>query len=439
LTRSRAYNANGVRETDAILAGTLMAGIVHFLRCVGRATVKNGIRALANLVPLGGAIYEIAVDAHEEYRKDRTEEDLRTDLEGLARTDAVEIRRAAEQIAAEEAAGQPEEVRLALASYLDQLPDSVRQSLFAPCDPGEVAPGVPPLTAPVLRPEDLLQLLPATVPVRATKVAIRGPKRTYLLHDRLAAGDVANIHLAETETETEETPFLLKVSRVSEGASVLDNEGRLLNRLLTVVGDTTYRKYLPPLVESFTEQERQRRVNVFRHDPGFYTLEQVHARHPALEGRHLAWIFKRLLTVLGFCHRQRIVHGAVLPPHVLLHAADHGLRLVGWGQAVSQGRRLTLISTRFREWYPSEVFRKQPAAAGTDLFLAARCLIYLAGGDVAADRMPDAVPTPMQRLLRSCLLEGHGMRPNDAWNLMDEFDGLLRRLYGPPKFVELKM
>ena len=31
------------------------------------------------------------------------------------------------------------------------------------------------------------------------------------------------------------------------------------------------------------------------------------------------------------------------------------------------------------------------------------------------------------------------MRPDDAWELLDEFDELLRQLYGPPKFHELTM
>jgi hypothetical protein len=29
------------------------------------------------------------------------------------------------------------------------------------------------------------------------------------------------------------------------------------------------------------------------------------------------------------------------------------------------------------------------------------------------------------------------MRPGDAWELQDEWEALLRRLYGPPRFHEL--
>ena len=207
-----------------------------------------------------------------------------------------------------------------------------------------------------------------------------------------------------------------------------------------VAGHTTYRNYLPALVDSFSTTDRcPQRINVFRLEPGFHTLEQVHEQHPALDGRHLAWIFKRLLTVLGFCHRQNIVHGAVLPCHVLIHAGGHGLRLVGWGQSVAAGRRIRAVPARYRDWYPAEVHHQRPAGPATDLFLAARCLVYLAGGDPVTNRMPDAVPRPMRRFVKTCLLESASMRPDDAWELMEEFDDLLRALYGPPKFHELTL
>jgi hypothetical protein len=230
------------------------------------------------------------------------------------------------------------------------------------------------------------------------------------------------------------------VSRTPEGDALLDRERQVLTRLLGEAGDTTYRRYLPALRESFTAAGGSgRRVNAFSHEEGLYTLEQVRDRHPALDGRHLAWIFKRLLTVLGFCHRHGTLHGAVLPCHALIHAANHGLVLVGWGQSVEAGRPVRTLAPRYRDWYPPEVLRRRPASASADLFLAARCVVYLAGGDPVRNRVPEAVPAPMRQFLAGCLPEGPRMRPDDAWGLLEEFDELLYRLYGPPKFHTLTM
>jgi serine/threonine protein kinase len=371
-----------------------VVGLFHLLRCIARAAVKNGVRALASLVPAGEAVFEIARDAQEEYRKDKSEAVLRAELETLARTSPREVPTAEGVIRNQEASGQPAEVRLELVSYLDR---------------------------------------------HEASRTVASPRRTYTLLDRLGAGDAADVHLARAEGEAE-THFVLKTARAPGGLVLLENERRTLVRLSARARDTSYHKYLPDLLESFTSADGSaRRVNVFAYDPGFYTLEQIHERHPALDGRHLAWIFKRLLTVLGFSHCQGIVHGAILPCHVLLHTAGHGLRLVGWGQSVRIGRRIETVSPRFEDWYPPEVRKKQPTSPATDLFLAARCLIYLAGGDPVRDRMPDAVPEPLRRFVQSCLLEGVLMRPDDAWALLDEFDELLHRLYGPPKFHDLSM
>jgi serine/threonine protein kinase len=270
-----------------------------------------------------------------------------------------------------------------------------------------------------------------------SSASVRGPQRVYALQQLLAVGDAADIHLATAETDGQ---YLVKVSRVPEGFALLNNERQTLANLLAAAGDTTYRKYLPRLVESFSATGKfPKRINVFLIEHGFYTLEQVHEQHSALDGRHLAWMFNRLLTVLGFCHRQGVLHGAILPCHVMIDAASHGLQLVGWGQSVACGRRIETVPTHYTDWYPPEVLKKQPASPATDLFLAARCMVYLAGGDPVTNWMPEAVPLPMRRFIATCLLESPGMRPDDAWALQEDFAALLRSLYGPPKFHELTL
>ena len=274
-------------------------------------------------------------------------------------------------------------------------------------------------------------------------VRARDVRRRYTPLRLLASGDAADVHLATAAGELgtdAEALYLLKVARAPEGNAGLDVEREALTTLLAAAGPTTYRNYLPALADSFSTAGRPpQRINVFRWEPGFHTLEQVHEQHPALDGRHLAWVFNRLLTVLGFCHRQNIVHGAVLPCHALIDAAGHGLRLVGWGRSVATGERIGAVPERYRDWYPAEVQRRRPAGPATDVFLAARCLVYLAGGGPLTNRLPEAVPPPMRRFLEACLLESASMRPDDAWALMEDFDELLYGLYGPPSFHELTL
>lgn len=123
----------------------------------------------------------------------------------------------------------------------------------------------------------------------------------------------------------------------------------------------------------------------------------------------------------------------------MINAANHGLQLVGWGQSVTAEQPLRTVPACYLGWYPVEVHNHRPAGPATDLFLAARCLVYLSGGEPETNSMPETVPPPMRRFVSTCLLESPRMRPDDAWTLLNDFDELLRTLYGSPQFHQLTL
>jgi len=265
-------------------------------------------------------------------------------------------------------------------------------------------------------------------------VVVKSPQRKYTLLKTIAAGDVSDVFLAESDGKD----YVFKISRVPEGRGLLQAEGVTLKTLNAKADGLTYRHYLPTLVESFPANTRF--VNVFEHQGGFHTLEEVHEKYPkGVEPGHLGWIFNRLLTVLGFARLHNFVHGAVLPNHVLLHTEDHGLRLVGWGQGVTPGNKVLFASTKYRNWYAPEVVRKLPASPETDIYHAVKCLLYVSGGDPVNNCWPYVVPKQMRHFFNSCLLEGAGLRPGDAWALMEEYRELLLNTFGTPKFLSLPM
>lgn len=282
---------------------------------------------------------------------------------------------------------------------------------------------------------------------------IVSPTASYHPVRIVASGDIADLHFAKCKDDclgtNEDQEFILKISRVPGGEALLKNEATNLKAILKKAEGGTYRHYFPHLAESFPAKDKiQKHVNVFRHEPGFFTFEEVHARHPELDGRHIAWIFKRLLVAIGFAHKAGVIHGAVLPTHCMLYPGmegqkdnkAHALMLVGWGHSVTgKDPIVKTISTRWRDWYPPEVLDKKGVYPATDIYMAARCMVYLAGGDPLAKTIPDAIPKQMATFLRSLLIEGVKMRPDKAWDLHEDFSDLLKKLYGPPKFHDLSM
>ena len=193
-------------------------------------------------------------------------------------------------------------------------------------------------------------------------------------------------------------------------------------------------RYLPRLRESFVsrgEDGVERRVNVIT---GFFehvAMSEVMATAPhGLDFRDAAWMTKRMLATLGFVHRQGLVHGAVLPPHLLVHPVNHGARLVDWCYAREIGEPLRAVPTAWRSFYPPEVFEKKPATAKTDIFLAAKTALALMG---------EKAPAPIHRFWSTCLAPSPSRRPDDAWALHDELEALLKSLVGKPKYRPLVM
>lgn len=247
----------------------------------------------------------------------------------------------------------------------------------------------------------------------------------YRVGARIARGDVADLFALTGEDGTE---ALLKLPRDPADGDLMDREASALRRLAEQ-GDPRYLPYVPRLVESIRHDGRRGAI-LSRHE-GFHTLAEVAAARPGgLDPRDAAWMWRRLLVALGFAHRAGVVHGAVLPGHVMIHPELHGLVLVGWGQSVTDPPgRIPLVVDAWASLYPPEITgspkAEEPGTPAFDLFMATRCMTHLMG---------PLAPAPMRAFARGCTNPSPHRRPDDAWALLGEFDELLERLYGPRVF-----
>ncbi|ROO83751.1 hypothetical protein EDD29_1260 [Actinocorallia herbida] len=245
----------------------------------------------------------------------------------------------------------------------------------------------------------------------------------YRVGARVARGDVADLFAVE-DLSGAGGGLLLKLPRDPADSDLMDREATALRRLAER-GDPRYLPYVPRLVESIKHDGR--RGAILSRDEGFHTLAEVAAARPGgLDPRDAAWMWRRLLVVLGFAHRAGVVHGAVLPGHVMIHPEMHGLVLVGWGQSVTDPPgRVPLMVDAYAADYPPEIVAREPVTAAADVFLATRCMTALMG---------PLLPPPMRAFARGCTQPSPRLRPADAWALLGELDELLDRMYGPRVF-----
>ncbi|MEU6175963.1 molecular chaperone DnaJ [Streptantibioticus parmotrematis] len=253
-------------------------------------------------------------------------------------------------------------------------------------------------------------------------------RHSYTLGATFTTGDLTTLRHATYDDEGTSCEVLLKIPLDPADNDLTHREARALTTLATTA-DPRHRAYAPTLVESFRHRDEggtERRVNVLRPLTGFRTLAEVEVAYPGgVDPRDAAWMWRRLLVALGWAHRAGLVHGAVLPEHVLIHPERHGLVLVDWCYATAVGETVPALVSRHRDLYPPEVPGRRPATPATDLHLASTCVARLTR---------DLAPRPMRAFLRGCLLPAEARRPHDAWRLLAELDDLLDRLYGPRVF-----
>ncbi len=200
-------------------------------------------------------------------------------------------------------------------------------------------------------------------------------------------------------------------------------------KLLNEDVNNKYKAFYPVLMESFKFDinGKQTQCHTINIPENLYTLREALAENPTgLNGRDVAWIYKRLLVAMGNAHELGLVHGGINLDSILIEPDQHGLLLTNWQYAVEIGERLKAYPKSSRAYYPEYVFQKQPLTADLDIALASRTMLKL-GGDV--------LPKPMQIFFKACT----GTNNPPAAQLLAEFNTLLERVYGEPKFHKFEM
>ncbi len=198
-------------------------------------------------------------------------------------------------------------------------------------------------------------------------------------------------------------------------ADRLASEAATLQRLqaLSGPGSSYFSLRLPqPVAQGPTPRGEALAVRAW---PGFWgSLADVLALRPQglADPRHAVWLWRRVLELLDYLHGQGWCHQDLRPEHWLIHPADHGVHLVGWGRAAPH------------------------ADPALDLQQSAWALrAALAGPGEAPPALPARCPAALGQLL---------LRANEdrAWCRSQGAAGLARQLsaaaladFGPPRFV----
>lgn len=246
-----------------------------------------------------------------------------------------------------------------------------------------------------------------------------------VVRDRLAFGDICNVYRCTIGGSGRAGVF--KIARTHHTNAHVANEPAVLRRLHAADTSGRFAPFIPAVFDTTHYADEgggsARTATVLRyHDDisgpdALYTLEEVRDAYPAgVDARDMAWMWRRLLTILGFCHQQRYAHGALTPAHVLIEPQGHKLVLIGWCGAVEFGCMPRLQPGAWRDWSAWD----GGAGTRTDLSGASRSMRYL-----LREPIEPAIDRHLERAAESTV---------DAWQLLADFDRVIEALWGPRRF-----
>lgn len=267
--------------------------------------------------------------------------------------------------------------------------------------------------------------------MRGDTFVLASPVGTYTLYQMpLADGDYSVVYAG---ADAQGVRVIAKVARSPKDNPVLEHEAVLTGTLTGSRSGSA--RFFPRCLDQFlvADGALMLRVSVYAHDPALVSLAALLSAYPrGLAPEDAGWIARRVMAQALAAETVGLVHGAILPEHVLVHPLSREPLHLGWthAQRATPAARIGQIIDARRAYYPPEVFAKKPVDARTDIYMAGAVITALFGGDVAARSLPRSLPKPVRESILSCTHESPARRPAGARAALDSLTRAIRDAWG---------
>jgi hypothetical protein len=309
-----------------------MPRLQQFVECLGAALCEYATAALARLVPFETALLEVARSLHRQTATILPPKELRAALREIVSSPPETVELSIQDGVAAIRPPVPEEFRDTLVSYLQLLPEVVRQALRRPGDPDGTS--VPEQFA-IRRAEDWLLFLPDRLPTFQPGDTPAGVDN-WRVENLRGLGPHAEVWDAFDDNLPDLSPACLKFVTDPKATDAFTRHVPHLKQVLDLDPLTG----LIPLRSAFTLTDPP--CLEYVHLPGYDLANVMHdARWKNDRPRpdQAALIARRVARIVGKLHRLNppLVHRGLKPSNILLSATDRGrvgvwVSDIGWGQ-----------------------------------------------------------------------------------------------------------
>jgi serine/threonine protein kinase len=236
------------------------------------------------------------------------------------------------------------------------------------------------------------------------------PLGPYTVSVPFATGSLADIYRVDEFT-------VVKLVREARNNDLMDREAKALGQLEPA--------YCFPKLKNRIRVDN-RRANV---------LELPRAEHLTLSDlagkisdyRHTVWLGNRLWAAVARLAHVGLVHGAIMPEHIVVGPQSHGIVLLDWCYCVEAGNKAVAAPANGMAWLAPETYSAERR-------LGPQADIYAAGKTLASIC---PVIKPFKAFFDWVCNPSAATRPRDAWDVLELWKRLAKETFGEPKYIEL--
>jgi len=250
----------------------------------------------------------------------------------------------------------------------------------------------------------------------------------YLIKGDVVEGDFSEVyHGNKLSNDLEE--ICIKVASNLENNSLLKTEAYVLGKL--------DHKSLPKIIDSFTLEDG-RRANIMESIVDSYDLYTLREKFPAgIDPYHASWILERLLSVLGYVHSKKIIHGGIEPGNVMITSKDHNGFMIDFTLAVPEAHRPGAKYKGSNDYSAPEIESGEKPNPAVDMYSLGLTMTYLLGSDDGT--IPKKIDSRLAGFISGFLEKDPSKRKNDAWKEYHDLKKLRWEVFGPPQFRNLEI
>lgn len=190
---------------------------------------------------------------------------------------------------------------------------------------------------------------------------------------------------------------------------------------------------------SIPKLKRKAKINgqnaLIIYKPKGYSIDDIKKYYGYINTEHICWILERLLSLVGYLHSNKIVHGNIKKENILIDPETHNVVITDYSLCIKDANKTESKYKIINDIYtPSYVNKDAKVIPNVDIYPLGIIAIDLLGGDTNRIAIPLRVDVKVRAFIRKLL----DKNSNDAWALWNELIDIRNELYGNKRFTKLE-